>query len=390
MTTQTPARGFDQGEFEQRTQRAQRMMRERELALMLLSTEPEVRYFTGFLTQFWESPTRPWFVLVPREGKPVAVIPRMGEPVMAATWVDDIRSWSSPRPDDEGVSLLVDAIRELAGDRARVGVPMGPESHLRMALADYTRLQAALPGVSFVDASPVIRSLRMIKSEAEIAKIRHICTIASEAFRAVPSILSQGMPLSAAFRRFRIELLDRGADDVPYVAGASEPGGYSNVIAPPTERPLTPGDVLMMDTGAVFDGYFCDFDRNYSIGPANDALRRGYRTLMRSTQAAFDIARPGSTSSDLFRAMQKVIDEDGFGAGTVGRLGHGLGMQLTEWPSHMIGDETPLAPGMVITLEPGLHFGPGKGIVHEENLVIREGGAEYLTYGAPEEIPEIR
>jgi Xaa-Pro aminopeptidase len=64
-------------------------------------------------------------------------------------------------------------------------------------------------------------------------------------------------------------------------------------------------------------------------------------------------------------------------------------MQLTEWPSNMPGDDTPLEPGMVLTLEPGMTFAPGKLMVHEENIVIREGGAEWLTRRAPPEMPVI-
>ncbi|MEM7652623.1 MAG: M24 family metallopeptidase, partial [Pseudomonadota bacterium] len=75
------------------------------------------------------------------------------------------------------------------------------------------------------------------------------------------------------------------------------------------------------------------------------------------------------------------------GGNDVGRMGHGLGMQLTEWPSHTPGDHTVLAPGMVLTLEPGMEFAPGKVMVHEENIVIREGGAEYLTRRASRSIP---
>ena len=71
-------RGFEQSEFEQRTIRAQVAMRAGQLDALLLTTEPEVRYFTGFHTQFFESPTRPWFVVVPATSKPIAVIPEIG------------------------------------------------------------------------------------------------------------------------------------------------------------------------------------------------------------------------------------------------------------------------------------------------------------------------
>jgi Xaa-Pro dipeptidase len=380
-----PPRGFPQAEFESRLERAQYLMAEAGFDALLLSTEPEVRYFSGFLTQFWQSPTRPWFLVVPGSGKPIAVIPEIGAPLMRRTWLDDIRSWPSPRPDDEGVSLLADTLRGIGA--SRIGVPMGPETTLRMPLRDYGQLRELLPGAVFADATDLVRALRTIKSEAEIAKIAHICTIASDAFAAVPDLACPGQPLAETFRAFRIALLTRGADDVPYLVGAAAPGGYDDVISPPDDRPLREGDMLMMDTGAVHDGYFCDFDRNYAIGKADDAARRAYETLYRATEAGLAAARPGASSADLFRAMQAVIAADGHECGNVGRLGHGLGMQLTEWPSHTATDRTVLVPGMVLTLEPGLRIGPGRTMVHEENIVIREHGAEFLSRRAPPELP---
>lgn len=383
-------RGFPDSEFESRLERAQRLMHRQQLDALLLTTEPEVRYFTGFLTQFWQSPTRPWFVVAPRQGQPIAVIPEIGASHMAATWLDEVRTWPSPRPDDEGLSLLAETLREVAGSSGRVGVPMGPESHLRMPLADFETLRVRLAGVEFVDAAPLIRALRLVKSEAEIAKIAHICEIVSGAFEALPRLLAAGDTEQDIFRRFKIEVLERGADDVPYLVGGAGPGGYDNIIAPPSSRVLQPGDVLMLDTGAVFDGYFCDFDRNFAVERASDASRRGYERLYRGTEAGFQAARPGATCADIFNRMWQVLAGGGAADTSVGRLGHGLGMQLTEWPSLTPTDHTVLQPGMVLTLEPGLRLGPGQMMVHEENIVIRESGAELLTRRAPAALPVIR
>lgn len=389
MNPEENLRGFKQEEFERRLERAQRLMCGAELDALLLSTEPEVRYFSGFLTQFWLSPTRPWFLVVPRKGKPIAVIPEIGAPLMAQTWINDIRTWPSPTPKDEGVSLLVDTLRGLETARGRVGIPMGPETHLRMPLGDYARLRTALSHVEFVDAGNIVRRLRMIKSEAEITKIACTCRIASDAFSAVPDLVRAGQPVADAFQAFKLDLIKRGADDVPYLVGGAAPGGYDNVISPPDTRPLRNGDVLMMDTGAVRDGYFCDFDRNYAIGHADAASHRAYRTLHRATDAGLAAARPGATCADVFRAMQAVIATNDYQCGNIGRLGHGLGMQITEWPSHTPSDATVLAPGMVITLEPGLNIEPGRSMVHEENVVIRDSGATLLTRRAPPEMPEL-
>ncbi|MBG04795.1 MAG: peptidase M24 [Rhodospirillaceae bacterium] len=382
------ARGFPDSEFEARCARAQAMMAEADIAALLLTTEPELRYFSGFLTQFWQSPTRPWFMVVPRAGKPIAVIPEIGAECMSRTWLDDIRTWPSPALQDDGVSLLIAAVREAVGDGNAFGVAMGPETHLRMPLLDFEQVTRAL-ALEIADATPIFRQLRMVKSEAEIEKIAHICGIVSDVFEAMPNWLAAGMPVSEVFQRFKIDALERGADDVSYLVGGAGPGGYGDIISPPTDTPLAEGDILILDTGSVFDGYFSDFDRNFAIGRADDASRRAYATVFAATEAGLDAAQPGNTAADLFRAMNAVMEADGALGNDVGRLGHGLGMQLTEWPSNTAWDETPLVPGMVMTLEPGMTYAPGKVMVHEENLVIREDGPQLLSRRAAAELPVV-
>ena len=88
-------------------------------------------------------------------------------------------------------------------------------------------------------------------------------------------------------------------------------------------------------------------------------------------------------------ALSNVLEAGGALGNAVGRLGHGLGSELTEPPSHAAFDDTVLTPGMVITLEPGMEFAPGRNMVHEENLVIREHGAQLLSRRAAPEIPII-
>lgn len=384
-----PIRGFPRSEFESRLSRAQKLMNRHSIDALLLTTEPEVRYFSGFLTQFWQSPTRPWFMVVPLQGKPIAVIPEIGADHMANTWIEDIRTWPSPVPEDDGLSLLTMTLKEVAGATGRVGVPMGPETHLRMPLADFATLRASRHGGEFVDATPLIRTLRLMKSEAEIAKIAYICGVVSDAFEALPELLTGSSTEQDAFRSFKIEILRRGADDVPYLVGGAGPGGYADIISPPSSRGLQTGDVLMLDTGSVFDGYFCDFDRNFALGSASDASRRAYRVLYRATEAGLSAARPGATCADIFNCMWQVLADGGAAGHTVGRLGHGIGMQLTEWPSHTQTDHTVLQPGMVLTLEPGMQIAPGQMMIHEENIVIRETHAELLTRRAPAELPII-
>jgi len=385
-----PDRGFPLEEFEGRTQRAQQMLVEHDLDAMLVCTEPEVRYLTGFHTPFWQSPTRPWFVVLPVDGRPIAVIPAIGASAMAATWIDDVRTWPAPRPLDDGLGLLTDTLLEVAGRRVdpsgRIGLPMGPETHVRMPLADLDALRSSLAPTSFVDATDVVRSLRMVKSPREVQKVAHICDVVSGAFEGLGDLLSTGMTEREAFAAFRIDLLRRGADDVPYLVGATGPG-FDDIIKQPSDREIRTGDLLMFDTGSMFDGYSSDFDRYVAFGRADDDARRAYKTVWAATEAGLAVALPGATTSDLWRAMAEVLDAGGSLGNSVGRFGHGLGMQVTEWPSNTADDGTVLVEGMVMTLEPSLTWAPGRMMVHEENLVIRSDGPELLSRRAPAELP---
>ncbi len=379
--------GFVQAEFEARMARAQSLMGEAGLGALLLTTEPEVRYFTGFLTRFWQSPTRPWFLIVPAAGKPVAVIPSVGQVLMEQTWIDDIRTWSAPDLEDDGVSLLADCLKELVAGDGQIGIPDGHETHVRMPLGDLERLRGLLDTRKLVGDEGIIRQLRMVKSEAEIAKIADACGVAGRAFARVAEIAHEGAALEQVFRRFQMLCLEEGADWVPYVAGGAEQGGYSDVISPAGPQPLTKGDVLMLDTGVVRDGYFSDFDRNWSVGTPSAAVRDAHARLIEASDAAFDIARPGRTASELFAAMNAVLTKKSKGINT-GRLGHGLGMALTEWPSLIPSDHTVLESGMVLTLEPGISVGD-KILVHEENIVITQSAPRFLSPRIGGEIPVI-
>ena len=281
---------------------------------------------------------------------------------------------------------MTSALEALPRRFGRIGWEMGREQVIRMPIKDFDRLRGEVSGIEFADGSPTIWSLRMVKSPAEIGHIRHICAIASDAFEALPAKLGIGDTEIEAGRQLRLEVIARGADSVPFMAPISGPGGYDQIIVGPTDRQLTQGDVLFIDLGALYDGYSCDFDRNYAVGAISDEARRAHEAVWQATEAGIAAARPGATTTDLWRAMAKVLEDAGSQGLNVGRMGHGLGMQLTEPPSNTADDGTELVPGMVMTIEPGMEFAAGKMLVHEENVAITEDGCELLTRRAPREM----
>ena len=376
-------RGFNITQFENRTLKAQELMQKHELDALLLTTETNVRYFTGFLTRFWESPTRPWYLIIPLKGKPIAVIPSIGEALMSKTWIEDIRTWPSPNLKDDGISLLSDTLDEIAQNK-NIGIPSGTETCVRMPQTDLKKLSQNVKLTSDFD---IVQKLRMTKSNEEIDKIEKACRIAEKAFRRVPEIAFENVNLDEVFRKFQILCLEAGADWVPYLAGGADTEGYDDVISPAKVAPLKKQDILMLDTGLVWDGYFCDYDRNWSVGTPSKTVSGAYSQLLEASDAAFELAKPGATASDLFHAMNSILTLNSSST-DAGRLGHGVGMSLTEWPSIIPDDHTVLEKGMVLSLEPGIAI-KNKIIVHEENIEITETGARYLSPKANKDLPVI-
>ncbi|MBQ0763764.1 M24 family metallopeptidase [Marinobacter psychrophilus] len=384
-----PSRGFETVEFKTRTEALQAHMAEQNIDVVFFTTEPEFRYFSGFRSQFWESPTRPWFLVIPVSGKPIAVVPEIGAAGLRQTWIEDVRSWPSPRPEDDGISLLADTLSSCAKGSGRIGAMMGPETHLRMPAANFALLQEELSQHFWVDVSLIIRGLRSVKSEAETAKIRFACEVTAAGFDFLLEHLQLGMTEREACKAMHLEMLRLGADACPYLISASGQGGYDNIIMGPTDRKLGSGDVLIIDTGANFDGYFSDFDRNYAFGQVDALTVDAYDAVYNSTEAGLRIAAPGRTTGEVWQAMWSVLEKAGALGNDVGRMGHGLGMQLTEWPSNVPNGDVELQAGMILTLEPGMTYAPGKMMVHEDNILITENGCELLHKRAWRNLPII-
>ncbi len=403
-----PPRGFPTREFEARLARAQRYLARDGAGACLLCTEPDVAYFAGLESQFWHSPTRPVYLVLPARGSPIAVVPQILAASMAeSSWVRDVRTWPAPVPADDGVSLLGAALREALARSGRcktIALPMTLESQLRMPVGDLDRLRSDL-GVQLVDAMPMIHGVRGIKSSLEQEKLRYACQTTSDAFDALPTVLRGSSRITErdVASRMRRELLKKGMDNAPYLIARSGRAGYTSIVDGPTDRELRAGDVLVVDTGAVWDGYYADFDRNFFIvheddenAPLPTDLARAHDRLWTCTEAGIEASAPGKTMADIHAALKRSLVAQGVGGSEIdaimgcGRWGHGLGRQLTEGPS-LVADavDAILEPGTVLTIEPSLPLANGRILVHEEDILITETGAELLSRRAPQEMTRV-
>ncbi|TIV55930.1 Xaa-Pro peptidase family protein [Mesorhizobium sp.] len=384
-----PTDGFLGSEFEARVERAQTLMAAEKLDGLLLTFGDNIRYFTGVDADLGASLARPWFVVVPASGAPIAIVPSLAEGLMRKTWIQHIRSWPSPRPEDEGTTLVVDALASLPRRFGRVASEFGLETRIGLPLSQLNEIIKSLSGVELVDGASLIWSLRMIKSDAEVAKIQRATDIAAAVFAQVPHFVHLGDSERMIHQRFRIKLLEEGASGVGLTCRAG-PGGPSVVTAGSvSDRRIADGDLLYLDTGVTHDHYFCDYDRNYQVGRASDALLFAHERVWEAHEAGLRAAVPGKTAGNIFEEMAKVLSSGRRDLNSNGRMGHGLGLRVTEPPSVKVGDNTVLRPGMVLCIEPALEYEPGKIVLHEETVVVMDEGARLITPRTPRELPQI-
>tara|TARA_B100001123_G_scaffold187221_1_gene214023 strand:+ start:79 stop:1230 length:1152 start_codon:yes stop_codon:yes gene_type:complete len=381
-------RGFDTTEYKERIKKARELMKNSGMEMLLITSPQNFRYFTGLDSYFWESPTRPWFVLISLNNDPIAIVPSIGKTAMQKTWIKNIQTWQSPNPEDEGLTILQETILSIK-NQASIGCELGKESFLRMFIKDFNKLNHNLPEHKFIDASPLLWKLRIIKSEKEILKIKKIISIASQAFDELKNNINIGQSEIEITSIMKKSLLNLGADHISYMSCTSGKGGYDQIICNPTEKKLSAGDILMIDTGTTFDGYYCDFDRNFGFGNIAASAQMAYDILWEAAESGMQMIKPGNTCADVYNAMLKVINKNSPISNSVGRMGHGIGLQITEPPSIMSNDHSLLQENMIIALEPCLEYAPGTMLVQEENILITKNGFERLTTRTPKSIPKI-
>lgn len=367
-------------EYKERQTAAQRLMKPANIRSLVLTTTIDIRYFTGFDSQLLvHSPTRPCILIVQLGGS-IIVCPDILAHAVRQTCVDTVLTYASMRTTE------VDALCAALGSGGRCATPMGPESHVDMPLK---HLQAVMARTGeWVDATPLVHSIRVIKAPTEIANIQRACEIASHVLHTL-SIPKDATERDVA-RQVRIGCLAGGASTAPFVVVTSGPDGYESIVNDPTDRRLRNGDVVAIDVGCTYAGYWCDFNRNYAIGTASDQSRRANELLWDATERGLAVVRPGNTFGDVWAAMTSFLIANGCDASYYeeGRQGHGLGHTLTEQPSVCRGEPTVLQTGMVLTLEPSMLIQTnGSQWVHEENLVVTDGGYALLSVRAPRELP---
>lgn len=251
------------------------------------------------------------------------------------------------------------------------------EGNMSISFHNTLKEKASIKEFKLLD--DVIKDLRMIKSEEEIKLIEDACRLADIGVMTAIEEISEGKREKEIAARveyvMKIEGAEKPAFDTIIASGyrSALPHGVAS------DKRIERGDLVVVDLGALYKHYNSDITRTIVVGTPNEKQKEIYEIVLEAQKKAVKEARPGMTAKELDSVARKVIEEYGYGDKFIHSLGHGIGLQVHEWPRVSQQDETVLKEGMVITIEPGIYIPKFGGVRIEDTVVITKNGAKRLT-----------
>ncbi len=381
---------FPTEEFLSRVERARARMEAKQIDALLLSSKENVIYFSGIRTIGWNSKHRPMGIVIPRDrDRPViSVLPEsLYDVSFYSSWIDELRPWGGWRRKDaapDPITAFRDACQELDVADGTLGLELGYGQRLAMSQVDFQELRGQLPRARLVDAGPLLWDLRMIKSDREVEALRMACEATTKAFERGFSSIRPGMTERALAAVIMSELAIQTQELPGFLMVRSGPEKYGMVNVEPFDKPMNPGELVVVDVGANYKHYWSDFMRMACIGEPTSDQRRLFEADLAAQQAGVAKIKPGNLLGEVFDACYAVLIDRGLQEHVPGleRVGHGLGLDVHEPPSIARGSEVVIQPNMVLTVEPIFWDRPDHQIGNfalEDVVLVTEDGHEILS-----------
>lgn len=381
---------FSRAEHAQRYARLTRLLEAYDLDAVVVTQEENVRWLTGYTSVIWQvGRWLPGVFIAPRDPRDAVLVPSAFDVGAAAgsSWVGTIDGHPDPRAIPE---MVLGHLRRLGLRPDRIGMETGAGAIVMLPWPVVSALVAGL-GAAPVDATRLLGALRMVKSDAELVRIRRAVTATTTGYAAGLDAARGGMTekelVSIVSSTMHAQGVTAGTRPT-FLNCVSGPDRYALVDSPASDRRLTEGDVVFLDGGGGCDGYFSDIIRLIAIGEIGPEAERYAETARTALGAMVAAARPGVTASRLWATGQAVYDDAGVGAFGGGVSGHGIGTELWERPlvkdhSAEPAEDATLRPGMTFCLEPILMPSDGGAplgvFVFEHQVHITDSGAEVLS-----------
>jgi Xaa-Pro aminopeptidase len=249
-----------------------------------------------------------------------------------------------------------------------------------LSVSEFDSYKEAAPDVIWVPTKDLVEDLREVKSVAEIETLRHAVKVTDYAFSRALQALKPGITEKALQWAIRKALYDidgrEPAFDIIVAAGPASAKPHAH----PSQTPIPAGVPIVIDMGALVEGYHGDMTRTVVLGEPDETFRKLYEIVLDAQKAAIAGIRPGPNGRDIDALARNRIAEAGYGDHFGHGLGHGVGLHIHEMPRFSSrASDAPLKKNMVITVEPGIYLPDWGGIRIEDIVVVTETGCEILT-----------
>jgi len=234
-------------------------------------------------------------------------------------------------------------------------------------------------GSALIAKDGYIDSMSMIKDNMEIEKISTAVGIADSVFNLITSMIRAGVSERDISTEIEYFVRKRGAEKTSFDTIVASGARSSMPHASTSDRVLKERDLVIIDFGALYDGYVSDMTRTLSVGSPDARQNEIYDIVLRAQEESISKARAGMLCSELDRVARDIIAEAGYGSNFGHSLGHSLGMRVHENPRISPNSDVVLEAGMVVTIEPGIYIPGWGGIRIEDVIVITDGGCRVLT-----------
>ena len=251
------------------------------------------------------------------------------------------------------------------------------EGTMNVSFSNALKEKASIKEFKLLD--DVIKDLRMIKSEEEIKLIKDACRLADIGVMTAIEEISEGRREKEVAAKVEYVMKMEGAEKPAFdtIIASGHRSALPHWVA--SDKRIERGDLVVIDLGALYRHYNSDITRTIVVGSPNEKQKEIYEIVLEAQKKSVKEARPGMTAKELDSIARKVIEEYGYGDKFIHSLGHGIGLQVHEWPRVSQYDETVLKEGMVVTIEPGIYIPKFGGVRIEDTVVITKNGAKRLT-----------
>ncbi|WP_096200576.1 M24 family metallopeptidase [Bacillus sp. FJAT-45350] len=344
-------------------------LKQQDYSFAFIQSKYNVFYLSGFQSEPHE---RLLGLGIFPDKEPFLICPNMEVPAARQSgWDGEVIGYSDS---DDVWGLVKNAIEKRIDSVHSIAIEKNVISYARCE-----NLLGLFPNAKLVSADETLQTLRMVKDEKEISTLKEAAKLADYGVEVGISEISEGKTETEIIARIEYELKKKGIQQMSFstmvLTGEKSAEPHGN----PGLRTIQKGDFVLFDLGVVLDGYCSDITRTVVYKEVSEKQKEIYETVLRAQELSLSLSKPGTRIGELDKVARDYITNAGFGDYFPHRIGHGLGIEVHEFPSMSENNQDSLQKGMVYTIEPGIYVPEIGGVRIEDDVLIGENGPECLT-----------